>query len=207
MLWNRFVLTHITFEVHCKWGMRKDERGEWEADPDLCPATMKQSQVAAHEAGCPFAVVRCGLFEPQSNEPFSGTFCRRYFRQRDVAEHRAHCEYRRVPCPHQGCNFTPSWSCLNRHAENCPHRPIECKNEGCNMVASKAAMAAHRAVCGRERIICKYADCHQSLLREEMPAHEETEMRYHLTCEYEARLAAQQALNARPDTCSMSPEY
>ena len=45
--------------VHCRFGLRENERGDWAPDPALCDAQLAPSDVAAHEAVCQYALEAC----------------------------------------------------------------------------------------------------------------------------------------------------
>ena len=45
--------------IYCRFGLRETRDGEWEADPQGCPAQLSMDAAAAHEATCGFTLVRC----------------------------------------------------------------------------------------------------------------------------------------------------
>lgn len=45
--------------MFCRFGLRVSRAGEWEADPEGCPAQLPAGEVAAHEAACGFELLRC----------------------------------------------------------------------------------------------------------------------------------------------------
>ena len=64
--------------VHCRFGLREDERGRWTPDAEGCQAQLSRDAVAAHEAACEHAFELC---------PFAGCGVER--RRRDADAHDA----------------------------------------------------------------------------------------------------------------------
>ena len=48
--------------MFCRFGLRETQDGEWEADPQGCPAQVAAGDAAAHEAACGFELLRCSFF-------------------------------------------------------------------------------------------------------------------------------------------------
>ncbi len=64
--------------MHCRFGLREDERGAWIPDPAGCQAQLRRDEVTAHEAVCEHALEAC---------PFAGCGVQR--RRRDADAHDA----------------------------------------------------------------------------------------------------------------------
>ena len=62
--------------VHCRFGTREGERGEWLADPEGCPAQLSRAEAESHETTCEYVVEVC---------PFAGCGVER--RRRDADAH------------------------------------------------------------------------------------------------------------------------
>jgi hypothetical protein len=77
---TQYVLKGVldALRVHCRFGLREDERGAWKPDPEGCPAQMSRGDAAAHEATCEHALEAC---------PFAG--CGVLRRRRDAEAHDA----------------------------------------------------------------------------------------------------------------------
>jgi hypothetical protein len=67
--------------MHCRFGLREDERGAWIPDPAGCQAQLRRDEVTAHEAVCEHAPEAC---------PFAG--CGVVRRRRDADAHDAEME-------------------------------------------------------------------------------------------------------------------
>ena len=47
--------------VYCRFGLRETQDGEWETDPEGCPAQFPAGTAPEHEAACGFELLRCAF--------------------------------------------------------------------------------------------------------------------------------------------------
>lgn len=107
--------------IHCQYGckLKQDGSGQYEADPEGCPFTMKLNSRHNHENDCEFASVEC----PNSS------LCGRVTRK-NLDEHLKKCS--NTTCPHlkYGCPFQGQRKEVDQHL-------ITCKFEGVKAVLNK----------------------------------------------------------------------
>ena len=115
-------------------------------------------QLAAHLGECVWELVTC-----------PNTGCTESMLPKDLPEHGAKCEHRKVPCRH--CTKGVSFRCLVEHEGRCQAAEIECPNEGCSVLQCRGCMNRHRAICQEEEITCPRPGCDARLLRKKMNAH------------------------------------
>lgn len=112
---NLIVQENINcLQIYCKYGVAKNEKGEWVRDEKGCKEVIVLGDRAEHEKSCTFALVPC----PNSKScPL--------IRKMSLEEHLAGCA--NCPCPHHiyGCQWEGSNQNLNAHLEKCSFEPIK----------------------------------------------------------------------------------
>ena len=114
--------------------------------------------LAAHLGECEWAPVKCLNAGCTESPP-----------RKDLLEHNATCEHRKVPCGH--CKRQQVQRSLAEHEGGCVFAVVECPNEGCIVLNSRLSMDSHRAECQHEKVTCLCPGCDARPFRKDLDAH------------------------------------
>lgn len=85
---NRIVAGILdNIQIHCRFGLKKLNNGEWEVDDSQCPVIVKRSERRSHETNCPYRPQRC--MHVKRGCIFQGT-------AQEVDEHIKKCSYEQL---------------------------------------------------------------------------------------------------------------
>lgn len=183
-------------QVLCKNGLQMNKVKEgaagadtalkWTYDPEGCNDYCTLGGREAHEEGCDYELLTCGL--PHSDVHADN--CTARVRRVALEEHRAVCQHRLQECSNLGCGRLIQTRKLTEHVVTCGFKQVTCAND-CGWRGIRAQLVEHRANCPLETITCGREDsedptacCTFQTERRHLQVHE-PECEFRLTpCQY-----------------------